>query len=152
MRKDKRLQPSVSVLAFLLLGIAAIAPALAMWPNPQLDPPTVAFVDLERVFNEIDRLNQAQINVEQKIAPFQAEADSLRKEAERLKADLDMLVPGTEKYKKAEREWTEAVVNYRAQVSFIEAKLDLVRAAARAEIFDAICEAAGLYAQSNGID
>ena len=85
------------------LAIAIIAPTYAVWPALGFEPPVIASLDLERVFNEIDRLQDAQDDLEAGLQQFQDQAEALRQEAEKLRADLDLLVPGTEKYAKAEK-------------------------------------------------
>ena len=134
------------------LAVLAIGPAYAVWPQKQLDPPVIGTVSLERVFNGINRRNQAEADLVKELTPFQDQAEALRAKAERLKADLELLVPGTEKHEHAEKEWIETVLDYRAVVAFLEAKLDVVRAEARMLIYTAITEAAAQYAEDNNID
>ncbi len=150
--RTNRFRPSVGSLVVLLLAVAIIAPSYALMPGRQLPNPVVAYVDLEQVFNQIEALNQAQTRVEEAMVPHRQEADRLRQEAERLREDLELYVPGTEKYEKAEKAWTRAVLDYRAMVGFIEAKLDALRAEARADIFREITDSAAKYAENNGID
>jgi Skp family chaperone for outer membrane proteins len=139
-------------LLIVLLAVAVVAPAYALLSSMQLTPPVVATVSLERVFNEIDALDKAQKEVEAAILPYQQSADELRLTAERLREDLDLFVPGTDRYLAAEAKWTQAVVNYQAMRAFIEAKGDALRAEARAKIYKSITDSARAFAENNGID
>ena len=152
MDRTNGLYRCLAALGLLVLAVAVIGPTHAVLSLKQLPPPVVATPDLERVFNEIDHRNQAEVHLEKELKKFQEQAEVLRSEAERLKADLELLVPGTEKYKQAETQWTETVLDYRATVAFIEGKLDVVRAEARADIYEAITTAAAKFADANGID
>ena len=152
MKQGITIQRPLVGLGIVLLAAAAMAPTYGGWPSTQPPPPIIAHVDLERVFNEIDRLDQIQGDLEAKLQKYQEQAEALRAEALRLKQDLDLLVLGTEKYEQAEKVWTAAVLDYRATVAFAEAKHDAMRADARRELFGAITRAAGGFADNNEID
>lgn len=149
MSKPKRITAGLTLFALLAI---AIGPAQGMWQNKKLGPPVIATLDLERVFNEINRRNVAEAALAQELEGYRGQAEDLKAQAERQKTDLELLVPGTEKYEKAEKEWVTTVLNYKAMVAFIQAKLDAVRAGARREIYDAITTAAAEFAKANGID
>lgn len=128
-------------------GVVLVAAALVAF-----DPPVIATVDLERVFNDIKARNQAEGVLETEIKGFQTRADELRAEAERLAEDRDMLVPGTDKFDKVQKQLMQTALDYRAMVEFVRLKLDSTRAEARRELFDQILDAAAAYAESEGID
>ncbi len=149
---NKTVHRYLAAIGLIVFALAVIGPTHAVLSLKQLNPPVIATLDLERVFNEINRRNQAEADLEQELKRFQRQAEDLRNEAERLKTDLELLVPGTEKYEEAEKQWTAIVLDYRAVVAFIESKLDLVRADARRNIYEAITIAAAKFADANGID
>jgi Skp family chaperone for outer membrane proteins len=137
----------VLITAALLLG-----PASAAWLAPPVHPAIIGSVDLEKVFNEINRRAEAETELEELAERFQQEGEALRLIAEQTKMDLDMLVPGTDKYEDAQDAWTQAVLNFRAAVEFSKAKLDAKRAEARKEIYQAIVDEAAKFAAANSVD
>ena len=152
MNRTNGLYRFLAALGLLVLAVAVIGPAHAMLSLKQLPAPVIATLDLERIFNEIDRKNQAEVHIEKELKKYQEQAEALRAEADRLKADLELLVPGTDKYEQAEKLWIAAVLDYQATVAFVEAKLDVIRAEAWADIYEAITSAAAKFAGANGID
>ncbi len=136
----------------VLLTALVIAPSDGVWTAGLLEAPVIGTVDLERVFNDIDRRNQAEGELEATIQPYRTRAEEFKTEAKRLREDLDMLAPGTRKYEQAQKQLTQVVLDYRAMVEFIQLKLDSTRAAARRELFEQIIDATVGYAQANSID
>lgn len=136
----------------VLLTALVIAPSNGVWTAGVLEAPVIGTVDLERVFNDIDRRNQAEGDLEEKILPYQTRAEELKLEATRLRDDLEMLAPGTQKYEQAQKQLTQVALDYAAMVEFIQLKLDATRAAARRDLFTQIIDATASYAQANGID
>ena len=136
----------------VLLAAMVIAPTNGVWTAGLLEPPVIATLDLERVFNDIDRRNQAEVDLEARLQTYQAQAQELQNKAKRLAEDLEMLAPGTRKYDNAQKQLTQAAVEYRAMTEFIQLKLDATRAEARRDLFAQIIDAAAEYAKSNGID
>lgn len=139
-------------LCLLLLAAAVVAPSYAVWSIGPSRPAIIASVDLEKVFNDSGLRAEAEIELDQLKQRFQEEADALRKEATRLEQDLDLLVPGTPQYQKAEKEYKQVALDFRALVEFNKVKLGAKRAKARKDIFDQIIRAAGSFAGAHGID
>ncbi len=81
----------------VVLGGVAIGPSYAVW-QAALEPPVICTVNLERVYNDINRRNEAEADLEKDLSVFQDRADKLRKKAERLGQDSEALVPGTDKH------------------------------------------------------
>ncbi|MHC4413899.1 MAG: OmpH/Skp family outer membrane protein [Planctomycetota bacterium] len=152
MRQPSMIVRGATALGLLLLVAAVVGPSYATRSGATPRPAVVATVDLEKVFNEIDRRAEAEIRLEQQAEGFRDQADVLRSEAELLKQDLDLLVPGTPQYQQAEKRWKQAVLDYRALAEFSKAKLDAKRAAFRTQIYQRIIDAAGSFCADHGID
>ncbi|MHC4217328.1 MAG: OmpH/Skp family outer membrane protein [Planctomycetota bacterium] len=153
MKQATRIVSSPATLIMVLVAAALLlGPAYATWLGPPAQPAIVAGVDLEKVFNEIDRRADAEANLERFSEQLEQKLEGLRLVAEQAKMDMDMLVPGTDKYAKAEDVWTQAVLDYSAYVEFRKAKLDAKRADARREIYQAIVDEAAKFAAANGVD
>ncbi len=135
-----------SIHQFVAAGVVLIAAVHV------LDPPVIATVNLERVFNDIQSRNQAEGILQAVIKVFETRQHELRAAAERHSEDLDMLVPGTEKYLTVQKQHMRSVLDYSAMGEFIQYKLDATRATARRKLFDEIIDAASKYAEANGID
>ncbi len=138
------------VLSILCCVAAAIAVGFTAGRGA-MAPATIGCVDLERVFNECIWLAEAEEQLAKITAVHQKEADRLRAEVELARQDLELLVPGTEQYKKAERAYVQATVDFRAYVEFSGAKLEVERAKTRRNIYDRIAGAAERYAVAHGI-
>ena len=142
--------------ATLIVGLIAAAlllgPAYAAWLSPPAEPAIIGSVDLEKVFNEIDRRAEAETALEALAEQFQQQREELRQIAEQKRMDMDLLAPGTDKYADAEDAWTQAVLDYRAAVEFSKAKLDAKRAEARTRIYREIVDEAARFAEANGVD
>ena len=152
MRMVLNCNPLCVVVCIAVLGTVVIGPSYAVWQAAKLEAPVICTVDLERVFNDIKKRNEAEADLEEDLAVFQNRAEDLRKEAERLAQDSEALVPGTEKHEQAQKELRQAALDWRAMVEFIQLKLDSRRAEARRELFDQIITATVKYAEANGID
>ncbi|MHC5005771.1 MAG: OmpH/Skp family outer membrane protein [Planctomycetota bacterium] len=141
-----------TLIAVLIAAALLLGPAYAGWLGPPAAPAIIGSVDLEKVFNEIDRRAEAETTLEALAEQFQQNREELRQVAEQKRMDMDLLAPGTDKYADAQDAWTQAVLEYRASVEFSKGKLDAKRAEARTRIYQEIVNEAARYAEANGID
>jgi len=141
-----------TLIAVLIAAALLLGPADAGWLGTPAAPAIIGSVDLEKVFNEIDRRAEAETALEALAEQFQQKREELRQIAEQKRMDMDLLAPGTDKYADAEDVWTQAVLEYRASVEFSKAKLDAKRAEARTRIYQEIVNEAARFAEANGID
>lgn len=141
-----------SVIPAAVVGFALLLLALAASPPGERSPGPllIAHVDLERVFNEINPKSQAEVELEQTRLRCDKRKEELRNEVELLKGDLELLVPGTEQYQKAERKLRDAAIAYSAWVEFAKAKIEHDRAEARKEIYEQIGRSSASFAQARG--
>lgn len=152
MHRPHKIVCSSVALFFGLMAVAVIAPAYANWLVTPPPSAVIAFVDLEKVFNDIKQRAEAEVALEQRAQQLTDQAEALRNEAELLKQDLDLLVAGTDQYENAEKKWTQAVLEYSALVEFSRNKLDALKAGARKEVFAMILDQMEVYAREHGID
>ena len=153
MRQATRIVTSPATLVVVLIAAALLlGPAYAGWLGPPAQPAIIGSVDLEKVFNEIDRRAEAETELEELAEQFQQQREELRQIAEQKRMDMDLLAPGTDKYADAEDAWTLSVLDYRAAVEFSKAKLDAKRAEARTRIYQEIVDEAAKFAAANGVD
>lgn len=153
MKRSTVIAPAVAGFLVLLVAAGLIATSTYAMRHGTAPPPTaiVTTVDFERVFDEVDRRADAEFVLDKLDEELRGQMETLRQEADRLKQDLALLVPGTEQYEKTEKEYKQAVLDFGAMVEFRKAKLDAARARARAEIYEQIIKSAATYAAANGI-
>lgn len=135
--------------------VAATAAVSLRGGAPPAHPPAspvVVTADLERVFNAMNMLKDAEGAVEKKLQPYKDQAEKLKQEAEKLKQDVDSLAPGTKKHEEAQKALSKKAWEYRAQVDFITARLDAARGEARITLFQRIQEQAAAFCLDSGYD
>lgn len=120
-------------------------------PTPS-DPTRVATVDLERVFNSIDRYAESQA----KMKAFADELDAKVKAAEanvkELEAELESYQNGSPAQTQAITKLQSALGEFRAVQQFANARLEIERAKSLRETYGAIKEAARRLAERDGLD
>lgn len=139
----------------IALAVLCLAVTFAVPRDPPAQPAEgpmlVAHIDLERVFNEISAKSQAEVQLEEMRQQFEKKKDELRGQVEFLRDDLELMVPGTDTYEKAERKLREATIDYSAYVEFSKARLERERSTARKTIFQQILRSAESFAKVRGI-
>ncbi len=153
MKRSAIIAPAIAG-SLVLLVVAGLIATSSYAVRPGTTPPPTAIittVDLERIFDEIDRRADAEFELDQLDEGLRDQMETLRQMAARLNQDLALLVPGTEQYEKTEKEYKQAGLDFGAMVEFRKAKLDAARARARAEIYKQIIKSAATYAAANGI-
>lgn len=139
------------------LGIAlalavGVGPAYALLSMAPTRPAVIAFVDLQKVFNDSDKRAEAQAELEALGQELDDKVEALRQEIKTLQANIDLLVPGTPKYKEAEKKLVAAAADHRAWIEFKAAKLDAKTAQRRTQVYDEIVLAATDFAEQHNID
>lgn len=139
------------------LGIAlalavGVGPAYALLSKAPTRPAVIAFVDLQKVFNDSDKRAEAQAELEALGQQLDNRVETLRQEIKTLQADMELLVPGTPKYREAEKTLLAAVADHRALIEFKAAKLDAKTAERRTQVYDEIVLAATEFAEQHNID
>ena len=153
MKRSAIIAPVIAGFRVLLVVAGLIATSSYAVRSSATPPPTaiVTTVDLERIFDQIDRRADAEFELDQLDEALRGQMETLRQVADRLNQDLALLVPGTEQYQKTEKDYKQAALDFVAMVEFRRAKLDAARARARAEIYKQIIKSAATYAAANGI-
>ncbi len=139
------------------LGIAlalavGVGPAYALLSMAPTRPAVIAFVDLQKVFNDSDKRAEAQAELEALGQELDDKVEALRQEIKTLQANIELLVPGTPKYKEAEKKLVAAAADHRAWIEFKAAKLDAKTAQRRTQVYDEIVLAATVFAEQHNID
>jgi Skp family chaperone for outer membrane proteins len=117
-------------------------------PVPSLG--TVATVDLERVFSNLDEKVAADIRLQALADDLQKQSEAQTREIELLEQNLDLFPAGSEKYQEAEEKFLEATVKLQAYVEFGRRKIDFQKGATLNRLYMSIKGAARLLAERDG--
>ncbi|MHC4446333.1 MAG: OmpH/Skp family outer membrane protein, partial [Planctomycetota bacterium] len=135
-----------------LLGMVALvafrSPVEPRPPVPSLG--TVATVDLERVFSNLDEKVAADIRLQALADDLQKQSEAQTREIELLEQNLDLFPAGSEKYQEAEEKFLEATVKLQAYVEFGRRKIDFQKGATLNRLYMSIKGAARLLAERDG--
>ena len=146
------LKPNVNWLVVAgLLGMVA----LVGFRSPASRPPvpglvTVATVDLERVFSNLDEKDAADISLQDFADDLQKKSEVQSRAIELLEQNLDLFPAGGEKFQEATRQFLEATVKLRSFVEFSRGKIDFRKGATLNRLYTSITEAARLLAEREG--
>ncbi len=134
-----------------LLGVVALvgvrAPA-SRPPVPSLG--TVATVDLERVFSNLDEKSAADIRLQALADDLQKESAAQSRDIELLEQNLDLFPAGSEKYQEAMKQFLETTVKLQSLVEFGRGKIDFRKGVTLKRLYTSIKEATRLLAEREG--
>ncbi len=139
-----------------VLGLVLVAASLA-WPRQSGSggegpgPVLMASVNVQRVFNECVLKAEAELRLQEVKDAFNRELEALRTQAKALKADLDLLMPGTEKHRETEKKLKDATIAFQAREKFAEARLAEANNRAKGEVLREINQAVADYSRKHGI-
>ena len=144
-------KPNVWLVVAGLLGMIA----LVGFRSPRSRPPvprlgTIATVDLERIFSNLDEKSAADIRLEALAEDLQKEGETQSREIELLEQNLDLFTTGSEKYEEAMEELLEATVRWRSYVKFGRHKILYQKDVTLKRLYTSIKEAARLLAEREG--
>ncbi len=146
------LKPNVNWLVVAgLLGMVA----LVGFRSPASRPPvpslaTVATVDLERLFSNLDEKGAADISLQALADDLQQESEAKSREIELLEQNLDLFPAGSEQYQEATEQFLEATVKLQSFVEFGRGKIDFRKGVTLKRLYMSIKEATRLLAEREG--
>lgn len=146
------LKPNVNwLVAAGLLGMVALVGFRSPAPRPPVPRlATVATVNLERVFSNLDEKGAADISLQVLADDLQKKSGAQSRAIELLEQNLDLFSVGSEKYQEAEEQFREATVKLRSFVEFGRLKIDFRKGATLKRLYSSIKEAARLLAEREG--
>ncbi len=146
------LKPNVNWLVVAgLLGMVA----LVGFRSPASRPPvpslaTVATVDLERLFSNLDEKGAADIRLQALADDLQKESEAQSRDIELLEQNLDLFPAGSEKYQEATEKFLEATVKLQSLVEFGRRKIDFQKGVTLKRLYTSIKEETRLLAEREG--
>lgn len=135
------------------VALAAGALGYAMRPaSRELEPARVGVIDLEKVFNSLDRYVDAQARLKETVAALEQQVADGEKAVKDLESELDSYQPGSDAQAAAIQKLQAAVGEFRATQQFVAAKIEMEQAKALRDTYIAIKDAARRFAETTGYD
>ena len=146
------LKPNVK---WLVVGGLLGMVALVGFRSPASRPPvpnvgTVATIDLERVFSNLDEKGAADIRLQALADDLQKESEAKSRDIELLEQNLDLFPAGSEKFQEAMEDFQEATVKLRSFVAFGRSKIDFQKGVTLRRLYTSIKEATRVLADQEG--
>ncbi len=144
-------KPNVWLVVAGLLGMIA----LVGFRSPRSRPPvpslaTVATVDLERLFSNLDEKGAADISLQALADDLQKESETRSRDIELLEQNLDLFPAGSEKYQEAAEKFLQATVKLQSFVEFGRRKIDFQKGVTLKRLYTSIKEETRLLAEREG--
>ncbi|MEY3025826.1 MAG: hypothetical protein RLZZ238_723 [Planctomycetota bacterium] len=137
----------------LLAAFAVIATATLLRPTADdAQPSRVATVDLEKVFNSLDRYTDEQARVKTASETLETQVKTAEASVRELQSDLDSFRDGSKEQQDAIARLQAAIGELRAVQQFVGAKLELEKARALRDTYTAIKDGVRRFAEQNGYD
>jgi Skp family chaperone for outer membrane proteins len=137
----------------LLAVFAVIATATLLRPTADdAQPSRVATVDLEKVFNSLDRYTDEQARVKTASETLETQVKTAEASVRELQSDLDSFRDGSKEQQDAIARLQAAIGELRAVQQFVGAKLELEKARALRDTYTAIKDGVRRFAEQNGYD
>jgi Skp family chaperone for outer membrane proteins len=147
--RSRLLRPELLLVAVF----AAVAGASLMRPAaPAVEPARLATVDLEKVFNSLDRYTAEQGKVKAVGEELEKQVKTAESSVRQLQSDLDSFKEGSKEQADAIAKLQAAVGELRAVQQFVTAKLELEKARALRDTYLAIKDGVRRFAEAEGYD
>ena len=138
-----------TVLPACLLGFGLMAGYAA---KAALKPAVIAFVDLEKVFNNLESRKASETERRAQLATMQERGERMHEELELLEAELESLEPGSDAMAELTSRSIEVSGRVRAYQKYMQLITERESAGELRDTYDLIRETAGLIAAERGID
>lgn len=152
MQEQKTLINSRGIIGLAIIIAILVVPAYAILSTAPTRPAVVAFMNLEKVFNNVDLRNEAETGLQDLEAKLKAQLDVKTAEVQMLQDNADIYEKGSAKYMDAMQESLDAASKMSAFIDFMTYKLDATMAKQRIQIYDEIILAATEFAEQHAID
>ncbi len=152
MRSNWHPAARLGLTALLVLAVLAGSEALAYRAFAPAGPTTVATVDLQTVYGQLNIRAAADAALLKTAQDLQAQVDAKRKALEALNADLSAYQPGSAQFKEAEKKTLTAATEVKALRAYAEQKLEREKSRVLRDIYVQIKKSIGQYAKAHKID
>ena len=138
-----------SAFALMAIGFTFMAGYAA---QARLNPAVIAFVDLEKVFEGLDSMETSEEAIMALAKQIEDQTTSMEEELELLQAELESLEPGSDAMESMNNNVIGVAGRLRAYQKYATLILEREQANDLKATYDAIREAAGRFADREGID
>ncbi len=149
---NKRSGTRTVLIVAIALAMIAGYQALAMWQNVTNRPANVVWIDIERVFENLQIRAMADQELNALAGSFDDAAQAKRQKIVTQEEELEILAKGSETYAQAEQELLQLGYEYRGYLEFAKQKLERRKARILGEIYEQIREGAKELSQQHGFD
>jgi Skp family chaperone for outer membrane proteins len=132
----------------LVLGLAGAGVAAKLAGRPT----STAVVDVQRVFDNLKEKVQIEADMTGKGDKLREKDQKWQTDLNQMKADLDLLTPGTESFQKKEEELAKSAIERQAWLNFEQQKLNRDRGLFIESLYRKMVGAVEAVAKSNGND
>ncbi|MBI3466547.1 MAG: OmpH family outer membrane protein [Planctomycetes bacterium] len=144
-------------LLFVATGVAMLlsvdfSQALAQAPRPAVPPPTVAIIDLNRIFKEFVRFKAMSEAMKADVQQAEAQAKAQSEELQRLAEELKALKPGHPDYKRLEEDLTTRNAQLTARIRSQSKDFQQREAQIMYTVYQEIVDEVKGFANHNGIN
>lgn len=115
-------------------------------------PTAIATVDLERLFNQLDERDAADVKLQQLVEKLQADSNSMIEDIESLEADLEIHDSTSRAFQESMEKLSLKTLEYQAFVEFSRRRVDVEKAVTLKRIYVNIKMAAEQEARDRGYD
>jgi Skp family chaperone for outer membrane proteins len=141
----------VLALVLVAFGVLAWQTSAGRWAAPE-SPAVIATVDLERVFEFLDKRADADRNLQNKAVALDAEKERRVNEIDQLRNDLKALAEGSDRHQELMDQLAFKTIEYEAWFEFELKRLDREKGIIKADIYRAVKEALRSFAEENHYD
>lgn len=152
MQDRKTLINSRGIIGLAIIIAILVVPAYALVSTAPVRPAVVAFMNLEKVFNNVSMREKAEDGLKDLEAKLKAQLNEKTAEVQMLQENADNYEKGSPKYMDAMQASLDAASKMSAFSEFIGYKLDAMMAEQRIQIYDEIILAATEFAEQHAID
>ncbi len=139
------------LMVFSVIAIV-LALGLSMTLQAQNAPvaSSVAVVDIETVFNELAERADVEADIQTRIGELQKWEQERKKAIQQIKADLDIMNPGTENYDKTRQQLERAVIELQVEIQVKQRQLEQEKAIQLEGLYRKIIDGIGAIAKQRG--
>lgn len=152
-RLRDRLQKLARIEVLAALALVTVLAVHATRPRTaDTAPARIATIDLEKVYNSIERFAAAQAKIKSTADGLETKVKAAESAVKSLEAELDSFQPGSDAHTAAIQKVQAAVGELKAVQEFARAKVEIERARALRDTYVAIKDASRRLAERDGYD
>jgi Skp family chaperone for outer membrane proteins len=151
-RKNNFFNWPMLIMAGLFISLAAYQSVAIRNLEALIKPAVLVTVDLERVFNNLDEREAADVELQRLAEQLQSQGNRRAEEIDGIREDLEIYTPGSDEHQEMLTKLAMTSHDYRAFVEFSRMRIDASKAVTMRRIYSSIKAAVEREAQAKGYD